>query len=60
MNGTGFSECAVFGRAVVVEHVVAVAVIGGDDARAAGLVDRLDDPAEALVDGLDRLDRRPR
>ena len=46
------------GRAVLLEHLVGVAVVGGDDARAALGVDRLDDPAEALVDGLDRRDRR--
>ena len=31
-NGTGLSECAVFGRAVGLEHLVGVAVVGGDDA----------------------------
>lgn len=41
---------------VVVEHVVAVAVVGGDDAGAAGGVHGLDDVFEAFVDGLDRCD----
>ena len=35
ISGTGFSECAVFGRAVRLEHVVGVAVVGGDQAGAA-------------------------
>ena len=42
------------GRAVGLEHVLGVAVVGGDDAGAAGLVDGGDDPGEAGVDGLDR------
>ena len=41
--------------AVRLEHVVGVAVVGGHDADAAGFVHRLDDPAEALVHGLDCL-----
>ena len=44
------------GRAVGLEHVVAVAVVGGDDAGAADALDRRDHVAEAAVDLLDRLD----
>ena len=42
------------GAAVGLEHVVGVAVVGGDQAGAAGRVHRADDLAEAAVDGLDR------
>ena len=35
ISGTGFSEWAVLGRAVGLEHVVGVAVVGGDHAGAA-------------------------
>ena len=43
--------------AVGLEHVVGVAVIGGDHARAAGLVDGVDHLLQAPVDRLDRLHR---
>jgi len=45
------------GGAVGLEHVVAVAVVGGDDAGAAPGGYGLDHLAELGVDGLDRLDR---
>jgi len=41
----------------VVTHHFGVAVIGGDDKRGAGALDRLRKPAEAGVDGFDRLNR---
>ena len=57
MHGTGFSECAVFGEPSSLSMWSALpwsAVISSTppDAR-----DRVDDLAEAAVDGLDRLDR---
>ena len=55
ITGTGLRECAVFGRTVVVEHVVAVAVVGGDQAHPARRLHRLDDLRQAGVDGLDPL-----
>ena len=45
------------GRAVVLEHLVGVAVVGGDEQRAAGVLDDPTTLAEARVDGLDRGDR---
>ena len=44
-------------RAVRLEHVVRVAVIGGDHERTTGRLHRGDDVPEACVDGLDRRDR---
>ena len=44
--------------AVVLEELLGVAVVGGDEAHAAALVDRVDDAAEARVGRLDRLDGR--
>src|ERR1700730_1003886 len=41
-----------------VAHHFGIAVIGSDDERAASLLDRLRQPAEAGIYGLDRLDRR--
>ena len=40
-----------------VDHLLAVAVVGGDDRDAALPLDRVQDPADADVDVLDRLDR---
>ena len=46
MNGTGFSVCAVCGSPVSrVAHHLGIAVIGGDDQRAARRLDRLGEPA---------------
>ena len=55
MNGTGLVLCAVFGAAVRLDHVVGVAVVGGDQAGAAARAHGVADAAEA---GVDRLDRR--
>ena len=43
-----------------VDHLLAVAVVGGDDERAALLANGLRDATDAHVDGLDGLDRRGR
>ena len=48
------------GAAVGLEHLVGVAVVGGHEQLAAGLLDGLDHLAEAAVDRLDRLAGPPR
>ncbi len=57
MSGTGLVVCAVCGETPSgVEQLLGVAVVGGHEADAAELGDPLDDPAEAAVGRLDRLD----
>ena len=44
--------------AVLLEHVIGVPVVGGDQADATGVLNRLHHPPETAVDGLDRLHGR--
>ena len=58
MNGTGFSECAVLGEPSSSSISSALPWSAVTMQAPPARVDGLDDPAEALVDGLDRLHRR--
>ncbi len=59
MNGTGFVECAVFGEPSGSSMLSALPWSAVTISAPPALVHRLDDAAEALVDGLDRARPRP-
>ena len=53
ISGTGLVEWRGVGAAVLLEHVLRVTVVGGDEACASGRMHGLDHPPETPIDGLD-------